>query len=44
MIMVKHTYEEEKYSPEIISCMILKNLKEVVESFLGTKGTKSVIT
>ncbi|GJT54183.1 putative heat shock protein 70 family, peptide-binding domain protein [Tanacetum coccineum] len=44
MIVVKHKYEEKKYSPEDISCIIPKNMKEVTEAFLGTKVIDSVIT
>nr|GFA02699.1 putative heat shock protein 70 family, peptide-binding domain protein [Tanacetum cinerariifolium] len=44
LIVVKHKYEEEKYSPEEISCMILKNMKEATEAFHGTKVTDAVIT
>ncbi|GJR30504.1 putative ribonuclease H-like domain-containing protein [Tanacetum coccineum] len=44
MIVVKHKYEEKKYSPEDISCITPKNMKEVTEAFLGTKVTDSVIT
>ncbi|GKG37652.1 heat shock cognate 70 kDa protein-like protein [Tanacetum coccineum] len=43
MIVVKHKYEEKKYSPKDISCITPKNMKEVTEAILGTKVTDSVI-
>ena len=44
MIVVEHKGKYEEYSPEEISCMILKNLKEAAEAFLATKVTDAVIT
>ncbi|GJY39784.1 heat shock cognate 70 kDa protein-like protein [Tanacetum coccineum] len=44
VIVVKHKGKYEEYSPEEISCMILKNLKEFAEAFLATKVADAVIT
>ncbi|XP_076959489.1 heat shock cognate 70 kDa protein-like [Bidens hawaiensis] len=44
MIVCEHESEEKKFSPEEISSLILKNLKEAAEAFLGTTVTDAVIT
>ncbi|GJV75809.1 heat shock cognate 70 kDa protein-like protein [Tanacetum coccineum] len=44
MIVVEHKGKDAEYSPEEISCMILKNLKEAAEAFLNKKVTNAVIT
>ena len=45
-IKVEVTYKGEvkQFSPEEISAMILSNMKETAESFLGHKVTKAVVT
>nr|GEV86551.1 heat shock cognate 70 kDa protein-like [Tanacetum cinerariifolium] len=43
MIALQHNGEGTKFSPEEISSMIIKNLKEAVEAYLGTKVTDAVI-
>ncbi|KAI3745940.1 hypothetical protein L6452_08352 [Arctium lappa] len=44
MLLLKHEYEDKKFSPEEISSMILKNLKECAEAYLGITVTDAVIT
>ncbi|KAJ9542362.1 hypothetical protein OSB04_028868 [Centaurea solstitialis] len=44
MLLFEHESEEKKFSPEEISSMILKNLKESAEAYLGTTVTDAVIT
>ncbi|XP_076932357.1 heat shock cognate 70 kDa protein-like [Bidens hawaiensis] len=44
IIVFEHESEEKKFSPEDISSMILKNLKEAAEAYLGTTVTDAVIT
>ncbi|KAJ0789723.1 putative Heat shock protein 70 family [Helianthus annuus] len=44
IIVFEHESLEKKFSPEEISSMILKNLKEAAEAFLGTTVTDAVIT
>ncbi|XP_076939008.1 heat shock cognate 70 kDa protein-like [Bidens hawaiensis] len=44
IIVFEHESEEKKFSPEEISSMILRNLKEAAEAFLGTTVTDAVIT
>ncbi|KAL8246076.1 hypothetical protein R6Q59_007292 [Mikania micrantha] len=44
VIVFEHESEEKKISPEEISSMILRNLKESAEAFLGTIVTDAVIT
>lgn len=44
MIVFEHESTEKKFSPEEISSMILKDLKEAAEVYLGTKVTDAVIT
>ncbi|KAL8233835.1 hypothetical protein R6Q59_019935 [Mikania micrantha] len=44
VIVFEHESEEKKFSPEEISSMILRNLKESAEAFLGTIVTDAVIT
>ncbi|MFS7938933.1 putative Heat shock protein 70 family [Helianthus anomalus] len=44
IIVFEHESIEKKFSPEEISSMILKNLKEAAEAFLGTTVTDAVIT
>ena len=45
-VKVEVTYKGEvkQFSPEEISAMILSNMKETAESFLGEKVTKAVVT
>ncbi|GKB51920.1 heat shock cognate 70 kDa protein, partial [Tanacetum coccineum] len=44
MIVVEHKGKVAEYSPEEISSMILKNLKDAAEAFLNKKVTDAVIT
>ncbi|KAL8246075.1 hypothetical protein R6Q59_007291 [Mikania micrantha] len=44
VIVFEHESEEKKFSPEEISSMILRNLKESAEAFLGTTVKNAVIT
>ncbi|KAI3797439.1 hypothetical protein L1987_32696 [Smallanthus sonchifolius] len=44
MIVFEHESKEKKFSPEEISSLILRNLKEAAEAFLGTTVTNAVIT
>ncbi|KAD3067686.1 hypothetical protein E3N88_35566 [Mikania micrantha] len=44
IIVLEHKGAEKEFSPEEISSMILKNLKEAAEAYLGTTVTDAVIT
>ncbi|KAD6796606.1 hypothetical protein E3N88_07502 [Mikania micrantha] len=44
VIVVEHMGENKNFSPEEISSMILKKLKEAAEAYLGTTVTDAVIT
>ncbi|KAL8233538.1 hypothetical protein R6Q59_019638 [Mikania micrantha] len=44
VIVVEHMGENKNFSPEEISSMILKKLKEAAEVYLGTTVTDAVIT
>nr|GEW46333.1 heat shock cognate 70 kDa protein-like [Tanacetum cinerariifolium] len=44
MIVLEHNGINKEFSPEKISSMILKNLKEAAEAYLGTTVTDAVIT
>ncbi|KAJ9542386.1 hypothetical protein OSB04_028892 [Centaurea solstitialis] len=44
MFVFEDEYEDKKFSPEEISSMILKNLKESAEAYLGTTVVDAVIT
>ncbi|KAJ0611566.1 putative Heat shock protein 70 family [Helianthus annuus] len=44
VIVFEHESSEQKFSPEEISSMILRNLKEAAEAYLGTTVTDAVIT
>ncbi|KAI3745943.1 hypothetical protein L6452_08355 [Arctium lappa] len=44
VILFEHESEDKKFSPEEISSMILKNLKESAEAYLGTIDADAVIT
>ncbi len=43
-VEVNYKGETKQFSPEEISAMILANMKETAESFLGHKVTKAVVT
>lgn len=43
-IVVMHKGEEKRLTPEEVSAMILTNMKETAESYLGEKVTDAVIT
>ncbi|XP_071700594.1 heat shock 70 kDa protein 3-like [Rutidosis leptorrhynchoides] len=44
IVVFEHEYGDKEFSSEDISSLILKNLKEAAESYLGTKVTDAVIT
>ncbi|XP_076936761.1 heat shock cognate 70 kDa protein-like [Bidens hawaiensis] len=44
IVVFEHESIEKKFSPEEISSMILRNLKEAAEAYLGTTVTDAVIT
>ncbi|GJS42280.1 heat shock cognate 70 kDa protein [Tanacetum coccineum] len=44
MIVLEHKGQNKEFSAEEISSMILKNLKEAAEAYLGTMVTDAVIT
>nr|XP_043632975.1 heat shock cognate 70 kDa protein-like [Erigeron canadensis] len=44
MVVFRHDSQEKKFSPEEISSMILKNLKDAAKAYLGTTVTNAVIT
>ncbi|KAF5821968.1 putative Heat shock protein 70 family [Helianthus annuus] len=44
VIVFEHESSEQKFSPEEISSVILRNLKEAAEAYLGTTVTDAVIT
>ncbi|XP_076956493.1 heat shock cognate 70 kDa protein-like [Bidens hawaiensis] len=44
IIVFEHELKEKKFSPEEVSSLILRNLKEAAEAFLGTTVTDAVIT
>ncbi|KAI3762267.1 hypothetical protein L1987_52692 [Smallanthus sonchifolius] len=44
MIVLEHMGANKEFSPEEISCMILKNLKAAAEAYLGTTVKDAVIT
>jgi L1 cell adhesion molecule like protein len=44
MYQVKFKGETKEFSPEEISSMVLIKMKEISESYLGTKVTEAVIT
>jgi heat shock protein 1/8 len=43
-VEVSYKGETKQFSPEEISAMILSNMKETAENFLGQKVTKAVVT
>ncbi|GJT75363.1 heat shock cognate 70 kDa protein-like protein [Tanacetum coccineum] len=44
LLVFEHESQEKIFSPQDISALILKNLKETAEAYLGTKVTDVVIT
>ena len=44
LIQVQYKGETKSFTPEEISAMILGKMKEIAESFLGTKVTSAVVT
>ncbi|GJZ74861.1 putative heat shock protein 70 family protein [Tanacetum coccineum] len=44
LLVFEHESQENIFSPQDISALILKNLKETAEAYLGTKVTDAVIT
>ncbi|GJW48104.1 putative heat shock protein 70 family protein [Tanacetum coccineum] len=44
LLVFEHESQEKIFSPQDISALILKNLKETAEAYLGTKVTDAVIT
>ncbi|GKC01023.1 putative heat shock protein 70 family protein [Tanacetum coccineum] len=44
LFVFEHESQEKKFSPQDISALILTNLKETAEAYLGTKVTDAVIT
>lgn len=44
MVQVEYKGETKKFSPEEISSMVLTKMREIAESFLGTKVPSAVIT
>jgi len=44
LIQVQYKEETKSFTPEEISAMILGKMKEIAESFLGTKVTDAVVT
>ncbi|GKC59047.1 putative heat shock protein 70 family, peptide-binding domain protein, partial [Tanacetum coccineum] len=44
LFVFEHESQEKKFSPQDISALILKILKETAEAYLGTKVTDGVIT
>ncbi|KAK9055302.1 hypothetical protein SSX86_026384 [Deinandra increscens subsp. villosa] len=44
IFVLEHMGASKEFSPEEISCLILKNLKEAAEAYLGTTVSDAVIT
>ncbi|CAH9074940.1 unnamed protein product [Cuscuta europaea] len=44
MIVVTHKGEEKQYSPEEISSLVLRKMKEIAEGYLGTPIRNAVVT